>query len=193
MNINRLDIMKNDNWLVWMDLEMTGLNAAEDKIIEIATVVTDMNLNSLETGPEIVVHQNDDVLEKMNDWCKEHHGRSGLTEKVRKSKISVKEAESTTLEFIKQFVKQGKAPLCGNSIHQDRNFLMEYMPGLCHYLHYRNIDVSSIKELTYRWYPDLPGFKKTARHTAMDDIMESIAELKYYREKIFKNDYDNQG
>ncbi len=178
--------MDNSNLLVWMDLEMTGLIPTDDKILEIATVITDLALNVVNQGPELVIHQTDKVLEYMNDWCKEHHGESGLTDKVKVSQIDIGEAEERTLDFLKQHVNPGEVPLCGNSIHQDRNFLAEHMPRLHEYLHYRNIDVSSVKELTYRWYPELPKFKKANNHTALQDILESIEELKYYKEKIFK-------
>ncbi|MBU2512991.1 oligoribonuclease [bacterium] len=179
--------MNNSNLLVWMDLEMTGLIPAEDKILEIATVITDIALNVVEQGPELVIHQADKVLGDMNDWCQEHHGKSGLTERVRVSQINEFEAEERTLEFLKQHINPGEVPLCGNSIHQDRNFLAQYMPRLHEFLHYRNIDVSSVKELTYRWYPELPKFKKSNTHTALQDILESIEELKYYKEKIFRD------
>ncbi len=169
-----------------MDLEMTGLEADVDKILQIATVVTDTDLNIVEKGPEIIIFQDEDVLVGMNDWCQEHHKLSGLTDKVRASKISTKQAEKATLDFIKKFTDQGEALLCGNSIHQDRNFLSKHMPMLHNYLHYRNIDVSSIKELSFRWFPDLPKFEKASKHTAMEDILESIDELKYYRENIFR-------
>lgn len=178
--------MSTEDRLVWMDLEMTGLDADNDQILEIATVITDTDLNLIENGPELVIHQSEDVLNSMNDWCKEHHGASGLTEKVRNSRVSLSEAEQLTFDFIKQHVSLEQAPLCGNSIHQDRNFLAVHMPTLHEYLHYRNIDVSSIKELTFRWYPDLPKFKKANKHTALEDILESIEELKYYKQQVFR-------
>ncbi len=179
-------MIKNDR-LVWMDLEMTGLEPATDKILEIATVITDSNLNIIEHGPELVIHQPDEVLSSMNDWCKEHHGNSGLTEKVKIAGVTEPEAEFVTLSFLKEYVEEFQAPLCGNSIHQDRNFLVRHMPDLNGYLHYRNIDVSSLKELSFRWYPNMPKFKKANKHTAMEDILESIEELKYYRQMIFKD------
>jgi oligoribonuclease len=178
--------MKEKERLVWMDLEMTGLDPSIDSILEIATVITDTNLEIVEHGPELVIHQPDDVLGKMNDWCKEHHGQSGLTEKVRVAGVTEREAEFVTLSFLKEYVEEFEAPLCGNSIHQDRNFLAKHMPDLNAYLHYRNIDVSSLKELTFRWYPELPKFKKANKHTALEDALESIEELKYYRKMIFK-------
>jgi len=169
-----------------MDLEMTGLDPVEDTIIEIATIITDIDLNIVELGPEYVIHQSDNVLDNMNDWCKVHHKKSGLTEHVKKSKINIEQAEADTLSFVKQYVKEGETPLCGNSIHQDRTFLKEHMNTLDNYLHYRNIDISSIKELAFRWYPDFPKFVKKGNHTALDDIKESIDELKYYRKHFFK-------
>ncbi len=177
--------MENNNRLIWMDLEMTGLQSETDRILEIATVITDTELKVVEQGPELVIFQNDEILDNMNDWCKEHHSKSGLVDKIKASKINEIEAEQKTLEFIKKHVEPESAPLCGNSIHQDRNFLSRYMPQLHEYMHYRNIDVSSIKELTFRWFPNLPKFKKAGKHTALEDILESIDELRYYREKIF--------
>ncbi len=178
--------MDNNNRLVWMDLEMTGLNPARDRILEIATIITDTDLNLVEMGPELVIYQSDEVLAGMNEWCVEHHSDSGLVDKVKQSSISEAEAEAETLDFLKQHLDPESAPLCGNSIHQDRNFLARYMTRLNKFLHYRNIDVSSLKELTYRWYPDLPKFIKKGMHTALEDILESVEELKYYRKYIFK-------
>lgn len=175
-----------DSRLVWMDLEMTGLDPSRDRVLEIATVITDTELNVIEKGPELVIHQEMSIMEMMNDWCREHHGISGLTEKVLRSEISEQKAEHETLAFLKKHVEKEQAPLCGNSIHQDRAFLAQHMPELHEHLHYRNIDVSSIKELTFRWYPDLPKFKKANKHTALEDILESIAELKYYKDTVFK-------
>jgi len=177
--------MAKKDYLIWMDLEMTGLNVDEDRIIEIATVVTDIDLSILDNGPVLAIFHEQKILDGMSDWSREHHDRSGLTKRVRKSNIMLEDAEKQTYEFIKNFAEQGSAPLCGNSIHQDRLFLARYMPVVDQYLHYRNIDVSSIKELVYRWYPNLPRFKKTNRHTALEDIYESVDELKYYREKVF--------
>lgn len=175
-----------DEYLVWLDLEMTGLNARVDVILEIATVITDHHLNIIDAGPELAIFANDKQLAGMNDWCKEHHYQSGLVDRVKQSTVSCREAEQGTLAFIKNYVAPETAPLCGNSIHQDRNFLRARMPELHGYLHYRNIDVSSLKELTYRWYPDLPRFEKKNKHTALEDIYESIEELKYYRSEVFK-------
>jgi oligoribonuclease len=181
--INSVKIYSN---LVWMDLEMSGLDPKHETILEIATVVTDNNLNILSNGPNLVIHQPKALLDNMDDWNKKHHGASGLTKKVRKSNVTLKEAEKLTLDFIKQYCKEKEAPLCGNSIAQDRRFLIKYMPKLEGWLHYRNIDVSTIKELTARWYPNkfTPPTKKGS-HKALTDIKESIKELVYYRENFF--------
>ena len=172
--------------MVWIDLEMTGLIPETCTILEIATVVTDAHLNVLAHGPNLAIHQPDAVLEAMDQWNTTHHGASGLTQRVKDSTVSMQEAQAQTLTFLKQHVDQGKAPLCGNSIGQDRMFLRLYMPKLEDYLYYRNVDVSSIKELLLRWYPEsyLPPRKKST-HLALEDILESIDELKYYRERIF--------
>lgn len=171
--------------LVWMDMEMTGLDPEVDTILEIATIITDGQLNIVAEGPSLVVHQSEEVLASMNDWCKVYHGKSGLTERVRRSEISLQEAEQVTLDFIRSYVPERASPLCGNSIHQDRRFLVRYMPALEAYMHYRNIDVSTIKELAVRWYPAVTIPAKRGEHLALADIRESISELKYYREKIF--------
>lgn len=174
------------NYLVWMDLEMTGLDPAVDTIIEMATLITDGDLNLIATGPEIAIYQPDEVLDNMSDWCIEHHGKSGLTQRVKDSQIDLAKAEQLTLEFIKEHVPEGSSPLCGNSIHQDRRFLQKYMTTLEAYLHYRNVDVSTIKELIKRWQPELlDGFSKKGSHLALDDIKESIDELKYYKGVAF--------
>ncbi|MBN4061380.1 MAG: oligoribonuclease [Proteobacteria bacterium] len=176
---------KQNDYLVWMDLEMTGLDPNVDTILEIATIITDGQLNTVAEGPNIVIHQPDSVLAAMGDWCKEHHGGSGLSAKVRASTISMLDAELQSLDFIKSHVPKGVSPLCGNSIHQDRRFLVPYMPTLEAYLHYRNIDVSTVKELTRRWYPNIEAPKKVGEHLALADVRESIAELKFYRKKVF--------
>jgi oligoribonuclease len=173
--------------LVWIDLEMTGLDPDNDLIIEIATIVTDKNLNILAQGPVLAVHQSDAALAAMDDWNQHHHGQSGLTKRVKASTINDAEAERQTLEFIKQWVPERASPICGNSIGQDRRFLYRYMPELEAYFHYRNIDVSTLKELAARWAPHIKdGFKKQSTHQALDDIIESIEELRYYREHFIK-------
>ena len=172
--------------LVWMDLEMSGLYPEKDVILEIATIVTDDNLNILAEGPVIAVHQPENVFEGMDDWNTRHHNQSGLVERCRKSRISIEEADLMTLNFIKPYTSEKSNLLCGNSITQDRRFMYKYMPKVSGWLNYRNIDVSSIKELSFRWYPKLPEFQKMERHQALDDIRESIAELAYYRKSIFK-------
>jgi len=172
--------------LVWMDLEMTGLDPERETIIEIATIITDGDLNIIAEGPNIVIHQPDHLLDGMDEWNTTHHGDSGLTARVRASTTSMHHAEMQTLDFIKQYVPAHTSPLCGNSIHQDRRFLVPYMPELEAYLHYRNIDVSTIKELARRWYPNETAPIKKAEHLALADIRESINELRWYREKLFR-------
>lgn len=176
------------NHLVWMDLEMTGLDVDEHVILEIATVITDSELNIIAEGPNLVVHQSDTELAKMDDWCVQHHGESGLTAKVRQSTISNRDAELQTLEFIKQWLGPREAPLCGNSIWQDRRFIGAQMRELDAYLHYRIVDVSSLKELSKRWYPTVRTPPKRTTHRALDDIRESIEELRYYRQTIFRSE-----
>ena len=173
--------------LVWLDLEMTGLDPDNDRIIEIATVITDKYLNILATGPVIAVHQSDAALAAMDDWNQEHHGKSGLIERVKASTIDDAAAMQQTLEFIKQWVPAGVSPMCGNSIGQDRRFLYRYMRSLEEYFHYRNLDVSTLKELALRWAPAiLDSFKKKESHQALEDVIESIEELKHYREHFIK-------
>jgi len=173
--------------LIWIDLEMTGLNPDTDLIIEIATIVTDKELNILAQGPVIAVHQSDAALAAMDDWNQLHHGQSGLIERVKASMVDDAEAERLTIEFLQQWVPANTSPICGNSIGQDRRFLVRYMPKLEAYFHYRNIDVSTLKELAARWAPALKdGFKKQTKHQALDDIIESIEELRYYREHFIK-------
>lgn len=176
----------NDGNLVWIDMEMTGLDPETCKVLEIATIVTDPQLNVLAEGPVIAIHQPDDILDGMDEWCTRVHGNSGLTARCRESMISEVEAAEQTIAFLSQYVAAGKSPLCGNTIGQDRRFMVKYMPTLEAYFHYRSIDVSSIKELVKRWKPEiLNGFTKQGVHLALDDIRESIAELKFYREKVF--------
>ena len=169
--------------LIWIDLEMTGLDPDSDRIIEVATVVTDPNLNVLDEGPSLVINQSNALLDSMDEWNTAQHGRSGLTDRVRSSVLTEKEAMNQTLDFLKKWVPEGSSPMCGNSIGQDRRFLVRYMPDLASFFHYRSLDVSTIKELIRRWRPDLEGgFSKKGNHLAMDDIYDSIAELAYYRE-----------
>ena len=173
---------KADN-LIWIDLEMTGLEPDTDRILEIATIVTDGQLNQIAEGPVIAIHESDDVLNNMNEWCIKTHAQTGLTERVRQSNISLAEAERLTLDFLKDHIEPGISPMCGNSIGQDRRFLHRYMPELHDFFHYRNIDVSTLKELARRWKPDImDGFNKNGTHLALEDIRESIEELRYYRQ-----------
>ncbi|PCC97685.1 oligoribonuclease [Halopseudomonas pelagia] len=179
--------MPNPENLIWIDLEMTGLDPDNDVIIEIATVVTDSQLNVLAEGPVMAVKQADALLQGMDEWNTRQHGQSGLTQRVRDSQTNADEAQRQTLEFLEQWVPAGKSPMCGNSICQDRRFLYRGMPELEVYFHYRNLDVSTLKELVARWAPALKsGFKKRGSHLALDDIYDSIAELKYYREHFIK-------
>ena len=173
--------------LIWIDLEMTGLNPDSDLIIEIATVVTDKDLNILAEGPVLAVHQSDPALEAMDDWNQQHHSGSGLIDRVKASTIDEAEAERQTIAFLKLWVPDNTSPICGNSIGQDRRFLYRYMPKLEAYFHYRNIDVSTLKELAARWAPEVKnGFNKESTHQALDDILESIDELRYYREHFIR-------
>lgn len=177
--------MSPDN-LIWIDLEMTGLDTDTDAIIEIATVITDNELTVLAEGPSLVIHQSDSVLAAMDEWNQKQHRKTGLIERVRISRIDEREAELQTLDFLSQYVPKGKSPMCGNSVCQDRRFLARCMPGLEAYFHYRNLDVSTLKELARRWYPKIAkGFRKDSSHLALDDVHDSIDELRYYREHLF--------
>ena len=175
----------SDQNLIWVDLEMTGLDPETHKIIEIATIVTDSELNILAEGPVLAIHQPDSELDKMDEWCTTTHTGSGLVKRVKESTVTEQDAIAQTIEFLEKWVPKGKSPICGNSIGQDRRFLYKHMPELEEYFHYRYIDVSTLKELTRRWKPEiLDGFTKSGSHLALDDIRESIAELQYYRETI---------
>lgn len=172
--------------LIWIDLEMTGLDPSQERIIEIATIVTDSNLNLIAEGPVFAVHQPDALLDAMDSWCTNTHGNSGLTQRVKDSRVTTAQAEAATLEFLRQHVEAGASPICGNSVHQDRRFLVNEMPELEAFFSYRNLDVSTLKELAKRWYPELlKQFTKSNTHLALDDIRESIAELKFYRDNFF--------
>lgn len=180
---------KNSQNLIWIDLEMTGLDPLHDKILEIATLVTDVGLEILAEGPRLVIHQPDRMLAGMDEWNQTHHGQSGLIEEVRNSPISTAEAERRTLDFLRGWVSERTSPICGNSICQDRRFLAQGMPELEKFFHYRNLDVSTLKELALRWAPEVAGsFVKRGCHRALDDIRESIAELRHYRSHFLKLD-----
>lgn len=177
----------NEFNLVWVDMEMTGLDPDTDRIIEVAAVVTDAQLNVIEKGPVFAIHQSDEVLDRMDAWNKGTHGRSGLIERVKASTVCEADAELALIAFLKRYVPSGKSPMCGNSICQDRRFMVRGMPKLEAFFHYRNLDVSTLKELCKRWKPELAnGFKKQQKHTALADILESIEELRYYREHFIQ-------
>ncbi|HHJ12207.1 MAG TPA: oligoribonuclease [Chromatiales bacterium] len=179
--------MQSKDNLIWIDLEMTGLDPDHDRIVEIATIITDQNLEILAEGPVLAIHQPDEVLRDMDEWNTRQHGRSGLIERVRASDIDEAEAERRTLEFVQQWVPERCSPMCGNSICQDRRFLARSMPRLEAWFHYRHIDVSTLKELARRWAPEVAkGFSKESRHLALDDIRDSIDELRYYREHFIR-------
>lgn len=180
--------MKNNQNLIWIDLEMTGLDPDTDKIIEIATIVTDTNLTILAEGPVRAIHQTDERLAQMDEWNTKQHHKSGLVQRIRESQITEAMAERETIDFLKQFVGKGKSPMCGNSICQDRRFLCRYMPELAGFFHYRNLDVSTLKELAKRWQPTLmKGMKKHSKHLALEDIKESINELIFYRQHFIRD------
>lgn len=173
--------------LIWVDLEMTGLDPETDRIIEVAMVVTDPDLNVLGEAPVFAIHQSDEILNGMDAWNKGTHGRSGLIDRVRASNVTEAMAEDALIEFLRQYVPKGKSPMCGNTICQDRRFMAKTMPKLESYFHYRNLDVSTLKEIARRWKPELvDGFKKMQKHTALADILESIEELRYYREHFIR-------
>ncbi|TWR91024.1 oligoribonuclease [Pseudomonas saxonica] len=179
--------MQNAQNLIWIDLEMTGLDPDNDVIIEMATIVTDSNLNTLAEGPVIAIHHSDEVLARMDEWNTRTHGGSGLTQRVKDSTTTMAEAEAQTIAFLEQWVPKGKSPICGNSICQDRRFLYTYMKDLESYFHYRNLDVSTLKELVARWAPEVrDSLVKKGTHLALDDIRESIAELQHYRKHFIK-------
>lgn len=174
-----------DNF-VWIDLEMTGLDPDKEVIIEIATIVTDSQLNIIAEGPDLVLHQPEIYLTRMDDWNRNQHSKSGLIDDVRKSMIALEAAESQTLDFIRQFCETKQNPLCGNAVHHDRRFLIKYMPKIHEFLHYRHIDVSTVKTLVQKWYPKQKEVKKSTSHRALSDIRESIEELRFYRANYFK-------
>lgn len=181
-------IKKNSN-LIWIDLEMTGLDTKHDRILEIATVVTDANLNVLAEGPVLAIHQSDKVLAAMDEWNTHQHAKTGLVERVRASKISTKMAEEKTLAFLQEYVPEGKSPMCGNTICQDRRFMARLMPTLEAYFHYRNLDVSTLKELGKRWAPKtMKLHTKKTQHAALSDVYDSIEELAFYRDRFFRPD-----
>jgi oligoribonuclease len=180
-------VRPNEFNLVWVDMEMTGLDPDTDRIIEVAVIVTDSNLNVLGEGPVFAIHQPDEVLDRMDAWNKGTHGRSGLIDRVKASTVSEADAEVALIGFLKKYVPNGKSPMCGNSICQDRRFMVRGMPKLEAFFHYRNLDVSTLKELCKRWKPEIAtGFKKHQKHTALADITESIEELRYYREHFIQ-------
>lgn len=190
MHLKGWRIMAQDpNHLIWLDMEMTGLEPERDRIIEIAVIITDSQLNEVAVAPVITVHQPDSVLDAMDDWNKNTHGKSGLIDRVKASTVSEADAEAGMLAFLQEWVPQRASPMCGNSIGQDRRFLARYMPTLEAWFHYRNLDVSTLKELARRWKPEVAkGVVKQGRHEALADIQESIAELRYYRDNFLRLD-----
>ena len=173
--------------MVWIDLEMTGLDLATESIIEIATIITDGELNIIAEGPNLAIKVSEELIANMDDWNTTHHTSSGLVDRIRSERVSLEEAIKQTCDFLEQNIESGKAPLCGNSIHNDRAFLAKEMPEVLELLHYRIVDVSTIKELVNRWYPNLKKYRKKEAHRALDDIIESVEELRHYRQHIFKD------
>lgn len=186
-NGNQLEMAQHADNLIWIDLEMTGLDTSSDYIIEIATIVTNSSLSILEEGPVVAIHQSDEILDAMDKWNTRQHGKSGLIERVKASAYNEADAERMTLEFLQKYVPKNSSPMCGNSICQDRRFLYRGMPALENYFHYRNLDVSTLKELARRWAPSVyTGFNKDSCHLALEDVRDSINELKYYRNNFIK-------
>ena len=182
--------MKNKQNLIWIDLEMTGLNPEQDYILEIATIITDQSLNILAEGPVFAINQSAAVLQRMDEWNQKQHNQSGLVQRVLSSQINVQQAEAQTMAFLQIWLDPGESPMCGNSICLDKRFLCRYMPALAAFFHYRLLDVSTVKELAKRWRPDLiDGFTKESKHIALEDIKDSIAELKYYRENFIHHEH----
>ncbi len=179
--------MQNENNLCWLDMEMTGLNPEQDRIIEVAMIITDQNLNILAQSEVYAIHQSDEILNNMDAWNTATHGRTGLTQRVRESQCDEAQAEQALLDFMRTWLPEKTSPMCGNTIHQDRRFMVRYMPRLEAYFHYRNLDVSTLKELARRWHPEIAkGLSKKGAHQALDDIIESIEEMRYYRDHFLK-------
>ncbi|DAC37760.1 MAG: oligoribonuclease [Euryarchaeota archaeon] len=176
-----------DDRMVWIDLEMTGLDITHDRIIEIATLVTDGELNLIAEGPNLAVHVSEAAISGMDEWNTTHHHASGLVDRIRAEGVSIQEAEAQTLAFLRDHVEANTAPLCGNSVWNDKRFLEKEMPDIVAFLHYRMIDVSTVKELARRWYPDVPRYDKKGAHLALDDIRESVEELRHFRERVFRS------
>ena len=193
-NTTQNKVPRDDNRLIWLDMEMTGLNPLTDKVLELAIVITDAHLNTIAEAPVLVVHQSDEVLAGMDAWNTSTHGRSGLTEKVRASTLNEQDVAAQMLAFLKPYIGPNKSPMCGNSICQDRRFMAQHMAELEKYFHYRNLDVSTLKELARRWQPKVyDGFKKATKHTALADVYESIDELKHYREFLLVKTVNHAG
>jgi len=190
VNMRKMSTTKDNQRIVWVDLEMTGLDIDKDVILEMACLITDAELNIVAEGPQIVINHSEEILTNMNEWSQKHHGDSGLTESCRDSKVTLQEAEYKMLSFVRQFTPSKQCPLGGNSVHADKRFLDKYMPQFMSHLHYRIIDTSTVKELCRRWYPNVIPPRKMLSHRALDDIRESIEELQFYRRTIFKDQKD---